>query len=78
MQNVMAEQQTYSDNGLLLDAREQNVPRGVVTAHPLVIERAKGSAGWDVVGNRYPEFVGGVGVRNVGPNLLAVGSAVTK
>ena len=35
MQNVMAEQQAYSDNSLLLDAREQNVPRGVVTAHPL-------------------------------------------
>ena len=30
MQNVMAEQQTYSDNGLLLDAREQNVPRELI------------------------------------------------
>ena len=78
MQNVMAEQQTYGDNGLLLDAREQNVPRGVVTAHPLVIERAKGSEVWDVEGNRYLDFVGGIGVLNVGHNHPAVVNAVTK
>ncbi len=78
MQNVMAEQQTYTDNGLLLDAREQNVPRGVVTAHPLVIERAKGSEVWDVEGNRYLDFVGGIGVLNVGHNHPAVVNAVTK
>lgn len=78
MQNVMAEQQTYSDNSLLLDAREQHVPRGVVTAHPLVIERAKGSEVWDVEGNRYLDFVGGIGVLNVGHNHPAVVNAVTK
>ncbi|MDF7659627.1 4-aminobutyrate--2-oxoglutarate transaminase [Erwiniaceae bacterium L1_54_6] len=77
MQNVMAEQQTYSDNSLLLDAREQHVPRGVVTAHPLVIERAKGSEVWDVEGNRYLDFVGGIGVLNVGHNHPAVVNAVT-
>jgi len=78
MQNVMAEQQAYSDNSLLLDAREQNVPRGVVTAHPLVIERAKGSEVWDVEGNRYLDFVGGIGVLNVGHNHPAVVNAVTR
>lgn len=78
MQNVMAEQQTYSDNSLLLDAREQNVPRGVVTAHPLVIERARGSEVWDVEGNRYLDFVGGIGVLNVGHNHPAVVNAVTR
>lgn len=78
MQNVMAKQQTYSDNSLLLDAREQNVPRGVVTAHPLVIERAKGSEVWDVEGNRYLDFVGGIGVLNVGHNHPAVVNAVTR
>ena len=77
MQNVM-EQQTYSDNAVLLDAREQNVPRGVVTAHPLVIERAKGSEVWDVEGNRYLDFVGGIGVLNVGHNHPAVVNAVTR
>jgi len=78
MQNVIAKQQTYSDNSLLLDAREQNVPRGVVTAHPLVIERAKGSEVWDVEGNRYLDFVGGIGVLNVGHNHPAVVNAVTR
>jgi 4-aminobutyrate aminotransferase/(S)-3-amino-2-methylpropionate transaminase len=72
------EQQTYSDNAVLLDAREQNVPRGVVTAHPLVIERAKGSEVWDVEGNRYLDFVGGIGVLNVGHNHPAVVNAVTR
>lgn len=78
MQNVMTEQQTWSDNNVLLDAREQNVPRGIVTAHPLVIERAKGSEVWDVEGNRYLDFVGGIGVLNVGHNHPAVVNAVTK
>ena len=78
MQNVMAEQQAYSDNSLLLDAREQNVPRGVVTAHPLVIERARGSEVWDFGGNRYLAFVGGIGVLNVGHNPPAVVNAVTR
>ena len=78
MQNVMAAQQTFSDNSLLLDAREQNVPRGVVTAHPLVIERARGSEVWDVEGNRYLDFVGGIGVLNVGHNHPAVVNAVTR
>jgi len=78
MQNVMAEQQAVSDNSLLLDAREQNVPRGVVTAHPLVIERARGSEVWDVEGNRYLDFVGGIGVLNVGHNHPAVVNAVTR
>ncbi len=78
MQNIMAEQQTFSDNALFLDAREENVPRGVVTAHPVVIARGKGSEVWDVEGNRYLDFVGGIGVLNVGHNHPAVVSAVTE
>ncbi|MEN0616250.1 4-aminobutyrate--2-oxoglutarate transaminase [Klebsiella indica] len=78
MQNAMVGQYTFSDNSMLLDAREQQVPRGVVTAHPLVIERAKGSEVWDVEGNRYLDFVGGIGVLNVGHNHPAVVNAVTQ
>ena len=36
MQNVMAEQQTYSDNSLLLNAREQPARRVAVIAGALV------------------------------------------
>ena len=66
MQNVMAEQQqdAWQDNANFLDTRATYVPRGVVTSHQLVIERAKGSEVWDVEGNRYLDFVGGIGVLN--------------
>mgnify|MGYP001213391041 FL=1 len=46
----------------LLRQRDQFVPRGIVTAHPLVIDRAQGSELWDVDGKRYLDFVGGIGV----------------
>ena len=78
MHTFKEDQQAYSDNKLVRDAREQNVPRGVVTAHPLVIERARGSEVWDVEGNRYLDFVGGIGVLNVGHNHPAVVNAVTR
>ncbi|BEO69118.1 4-aminobutyrate transaminase (plasmid) [Serratia marcescens] len=77
MHNLLAEQQTFSDNAFLLDAREEHVPRGVVTAHPLVIARGKGSEVWDVEGNRYLDFVAGIGVLNVGHSHPAVVEAVT-
>lgn len=78
MQNFLAEQQTFSDSAVFLDAREEHVPRGIVTAHPLVIERAKGTEVWDVEGNRYLDFVGGIGVLNVGHNHPAVVNAITE
>ncbi len=58
----------------LLRQRDQFVPRGIVTAHPLVIDRAQGSELWDVDGKRYLDFVGGIGVLNIGhnhPNVVA-------
>jgi 4-aminobutyrate aminotransferase/(S)-3-amino-2-methylpropionate transaminase len=78
MQNVLAEQQSAMDNDLYLDARAQQVPRGVVTAHPIVIEKGKGAEVWDVEGNRYLDFVGGIGVLNVGHSHPAVINAVTR
>lgn len=62
----------------LLQEREQHVPRGVLTAHPLVLERAQGAEVWDVNGRRYIDFVGGIGVMNVGHNHPRVVAAVTK
>src|SRR5438445_11510533 len=46
--------------------RDRYVPRGVTTAHPLVAERALGAEIWDTEGRRYIDFVGGIGVMNVG------------
>ncbi|MGI4839825.1 MAG: 4-aminobutyrate--2-oxoglutarate transaminase [Janthinobacterium lividum] len=65
-----------------LRLRDQYVPRGIVTAHPLVIDRAQGSELWDVDGKRYLDFVGGIGVLNIGhnhPNVVkAVQAQLTK
>ncbi|HET7467370.1 MAG TPA: 4-aminobutyrate--2-oxoglutarate transaminase [Candidatus Dormibacteraeota bacterium] len=56
--------------------REQYVPRGVSTAHPLVVDHAQGSELWDTDGRRYIDFVGGIGVMNVGHNHPRVMAAV--
>jgi len=56
--------------------RERYVPRGVTTAHPLVAGRASGSELWDTNGRRYIDFVGGIGVMNVGHNHPRVMAAV--
>lgn len=60
----------------LLAAREQAVPRGVLTAHSIVVDRAEGAYLWDSEGNRYLDFVGGIGVLNVGHNHPRVVAAV--
>jgi 4-aminobutyrate aminotransferase/(S)-3-amino-2-methylpropionate transaminase len=56
--------------------RERYVPRGVTTAHPLVADRARGAEVWDTTGRRYIDFVGGIGVMNVGHNHPRVMAAV--
>lgn len=62
----------------LLEARNANVPRGLLTAHPIVIDRAEGPYLWDADGRRYLDFVGGIGVINVGHNHPRVVSAVER
>ena len=56
--------------------RDRYVPRGVTTAHPVVADHASGSELWDVDGRRYIDFVGGIGVMNVGHNHPRVMKAV--
>src|SRR2546430_1033315 len=56
--------------------RDRYLPRGVTTAHPLVAERALGAEIWDTEGRRYIDFVGGIGVMNVGHNHPRVMAAV--
>lgn len=60
----------------LLVQRNEDVSRGVLTAHPLVLERAQGAEVWDIDGKRYLDFVGGIGVLNVGHNHPRVVAAV--
>ncbi|CAJ0809057.1 4-aminobutyrate--2-oxoglutarate transaminase [Ralstonia flaminis] len=67
---------TADIGAVLAAARAQNVPRGVVTAHPIFITRAEGTHVWDTEGRKYLDFVGGIGVLNVGHNHPKVVSAV--
>ncbi len=63
-------------DGDLAALRNKYVPRGVATAHPIFASRAAGAYLWDVAGRRYLDFVGGIGVLNVGHNHPAVVAAV--
>lgn len=58
--------------------RNANVPRGVLTAHPIMVARAEGAHVWDVEGKQYLDFVAGIGVLNVGHNHPRVLAAVEK
>ncbi len=68
--------QTETRTAELLAARAAAIPRGVSNAHPLVVARAEGSRIWDVDGREYIDFVGGIGVLNVGHNHPRVVEAV--
>lgn len=65
-------------NQSLLAERDRAVPPGVVTAHPIVLDRGEGAYVWDVEGRRYLDFVGGIGVLNVGHNHPRVVAAVRR
>ncbi|MEI7769255.1 MAG: 4-aminobutyrate--2-oxoglutarate transaminase [Chloroflexales bacterium] len=60
----------------LLAARAAHIPRGLGNAHPIVVSRAEGARLWDVDGKEYIDFVGGIGVLNVGHNHPRVVQAV--
>jgi 4-aminobutyrate aminotransferase/(S)-3-amino-2-methylpropionate transaminase len=67
-----------TENQRLLALRDQHVPRGIATAHPVVAARAEGAELWDVDGKRYLDFVGGIGVLNVGHSHPRVVEAVRR
>lgn len=54
--------------------RTAAVPRGVSLAHPIALERGAGARVWDTEGREYYDFIGGIGVLNVGhahPKVVA-------
>lgn len=63
-------------NQTLYELRQRHVPRGVASAHPIFAARAEGVKVWDVDGNEYIDFAGGIGVVNVGHNHPRVVQAV--
>ena len=52
------------------------IPRGIATAYPVFAERAEGSELWDVEGNRFIDFGGGIAVLNTGHRHPKVVKAV--
>ncbi|MFT3816683.1 MAG: 4-aminobutyrate--2-oxoglutarate transaminase [Rubrivivax sp.] len=63
-----------SKTASLIARRNAAVPRGVLTAHPVSAVRAKGELLWTEDGSRFIDFVGGIGVMNVGhchPKVVA-------
>lgn len=60
----------------LMAQRIQHVARGVGTAHPIIAARASGARLWDIEGREYIDFIGGIGVMNVGHNHPRVVEAV--
>jgi len=55
-----------AENADLLARRMKAVPRGVSTAAPVFAARAENATIWDVEGNEYIDFAGGIAVLNTG------------
>ena len=65
---------TGTSNADLVARRDAAVARGVASAAPIYAQRAENAELWDVQGNRYIDFAGGIGVLNTGhchPGVVA-------
>lgn len=63
-------------NDSLMQRRKRAVPRGPFNVAPIFVEKAEGAKLWDVEGNEYIDFCGGIGVVNVGHNHPKVVAAI--
>ncbi|GFE49498.1 aspartate aminotransferase family protein [Roseobacter cerasinus] len=75
---VVASTPAEQSNAALLARREAAVPRGVASAAPVFADRAENAELWDVEGNRYIDFAGGIAVLNTGhrhPDVVAAAKA---
>ncbi|MDT8325810.1 MAG: 4-aminobutyrate--2-oxoglutarate transaminase [Roseovarius sp.] len=65
-------------NAALVARREAAVARGVASAAPVFASHAENAELWDVEGNRYVDFAGGIAVLNTGhrhPKVIAAAKA---
>ncbi len=69
-------QEKVGRNQQLLSRRAEAVPRAPFNVAPLFADRARGSRLWDVDGNEYLDFTGGIGTLNVGHNHPRVVDAI--
>ena len=62
----------------IIDRRENVVPSAIRCGYPVVIARGEGAMIEDVDGNRFLDWVGGVGVLNIGYHISGAESAHPK
>ena len=69
---------TTTTNASLIARREAAVARGVASAAPIFARYAENAVLWDVEGNRFVDFAGGIAVLNTGhrhPKVIAAAKA---
>ena len=60
---------------LVIERRKKYIPNAIGCIYPVVIDRAEGAMVLDVDGNKFLDFIGGVGVLNIGyshPEIIDV------
>jgi 4-aminobutyrate aminotransferase/(S)-3-amino-2-methylpropionate transaminase len=74
--NIVSEAVAAAQDGVtnaqMIARREAAVPRGVASAAPIYAKYAENAELWDVEGNRFIDFCGGIGVLNTGHRHPAV------
>ena len=76
--SIMSEAAAATSNAQLMARRDAAVARGVASAAPIYARYAENAEMWDVEGNRYIDFCGGIGVLNTGhrhPKVVAAAKA---
>lgn len=67
-----------TSNENLSARRQAAIPNGFTSAFPIFAERAQNAELWDVDGNRYLDFIGGISVLNTGHTHPKIVKAVTE
>ena len=70
------QREPHLNNAALFARREAAIPRGVGHSHQIFIDRGENAEIWDVEGQRYIDFAGGIAVLNTGHRHPAVVEAV--
>ncbi|WP_076449639.1 4-aminobutyrate--2-oxoglutarate transaminase [Roseivivax lentus] len=76
--SASAQVASATTNAALLARKNAAVPRGVASAAPVFAAHAENAELWDVEGNRYIDFAGGIAVLNTGhrhPGVIAAAKA---
>lgn len=66
----------FPTNELLVARRNEACPSGLPSKSGIYADRAEGAELWDVEGNRYIDFIAGIGVLNVGHRHPKVQAAI--